>query len=75
MSLESVKEEYKKEVGNRHLAKKLPMEDLDQMFSEIDKASSMQEFVDVVMSSEEVYKISAAITIIAAEVTVLNKNF
>ena len=48
MTLESIKEEYKREVGNEQVTKQLPMEDLDQMFSEIDDASSLQEFIDVV---------------------------
>ena len=65
MTLESIKEEYKREVGNEQVTKQLPMEDLDQMFSEIDDASSLQEFIDVVnLWSQDAIRIGAAMVIL-----------
>lgn len=65
MTLESIKEEYKREVGNEQVTKQLPMEDLDQMFSEIDDASSLQEFIDVVnLWSQESVRVGAAAVIL-----------
>jgi hypothetical protein len=65
MTLESIKEEYKREVGNEQVTKQLPMEDLDQMFSEIDDASSLQEFIDVVnLWSQESIRVGAAAVIL-----------
>ena len=65
MTLESIKEEYKREVGNQQVTKQLPMEDLDQMFSEIDEASSLQEFIDVVnLWSQESIRVGAAAVIL-----------
>ena len=65
MTLESIKEEYKREVGNEQVTKQLPMEDLDQMFSEIDEASSLQEFIDVVnLWSQESIRVGAAAVIL-----------
>ena len=48
MTLETIKAEYKRETGNQQVVKQLPMEDLDQMFEEIDEAKTLQEFIDVV---------------------------
>lgn len=65
MTLDSIKEEYKRETGNQQVTKQLPMEDLDQMFAEIDEASSLQEFIDVVsLWSEESIRIGAAAVIL-----------
>ena len=65
MTLTSIKEEYKREVGNIQVMKQLPMEDLDQMFSEIDDASSLQEFIDVVnLWSQESIRVGAAAVIL-----------
>lgn len=65
MTLESIKEEYKREVGNEQVTRQLPMEDLDQMFSEIDDASSLQEFIDVVnLWSQESIRVGAATVIL-----------
>ena len=65
MTLESIKEEYKREVGNQQVTKQLPMEDLDQMFSEIDEATSLQEFIDVVsLWSKEAIRVGAAAVIL-----------
>ena len=65
MNLESIKEEYKREVGNQQVTKQLPMEDLDQMFSEIDEATSLQEFIDVVsLWSQEAVRIGVATVIL-----------
>jgi hypothetical protein len=65
MTLESIKEEYKREVGNQQVTKQLPMEDLDQMFSEIDEATSLQEFIDVVSFwSNEAIRVGAAAVIL-----------
>ena len=63
--IESIKEEYKREVGNQQVTKQLPMEDLDQMFSEIDEATSLQEFIDVVnLWSQEAIRVGAAAVIL-----------
>ena len=65
MTLESIKEEYKREVGNEQVTKQLPMEDLDQMFAEIDEATSLQEFIDVVnLWSQESIRVGAAAVIL-----------
>jgi hypothetical protein len=65
MTLESIKEEYKREVGNQQVTKQLPMEDLDQMFTEIDEATSLQEFIDVVnLWSQEAVRVGAAAVIL-----------
>jgi hypothetical protein len=65
MTLDSIKEEYKREVGNQQVTKQLPMEDLDQMFSEIDEATSLQEFIDVVsLWSNEAIRVGAAAVIL-----------
>ena len=65
MNLESIKEEYKREVGNQQVTKQLPMEDLDQMFSEIDEATSLQEFIDVVnLWSQEAIRVGAEAVIL-----------
>jgi hypothetical protein len=65
MTLDSIKEEYKREVGNQQVTKQLPMEDLDQMFTEIDEATSLQEFIDVVnLWSQEAVRVGAAVVIL-----------
>jgi len=65
MTLDSIKEEYKREVGNQQVTKQLPMEDLDQMFAEIDEAISLQEFIDVVnLWSQEAVRIGGAAVIL-----------
>jgi hypothetical protein len=65
MTLDSIKEEYKREVGNQQVTKQLPMEDLDQMFTEIDEATSLQEFIDVVnLWSQEAVRVGAAAVIL-----------
>jgi hypothetical protein len=65
MTLDSIKEEYKREVGNQQVTKQLPMEDLDQMFIEIDEATSLQEFIDVVnLWSQEAVRVGAAAVIL-----------
>jgi hypothetical protein len=65
MTLDSIKEEYKREVGNQQVTKQLPMEDLDQMFTEIDEATSLQEFIDVVnLWSQEAVMVGAAAVIL-----------
>ena len=65
MTLESIKEEYKREVGNEQVTKQLPMEDLDQLFEEIDEANSLQDFCDVVSFwSKEAITIGSAMVIL-----------
>ena len=74
MTLESIKEEYKREVGNQQVTKQLPMEDLDQMFSEIDEATSLQEFIDVVnLWSQEAIRVGAA-SVILKRIVDLNEQ-
>jgi len=48
MTLEALKEEYKNEVILQQKIKELPTEDLDPMIEQIDEASTLQDFVDVV---------------------------
>jgi hypothetical protein len=65
MTLDSIKEEYKREVGNEQVVNQLPMEDLDQMFEEIDEATTLQEFIDVVgLWSQEAVRVGAATVIL-----------
>jgi hypothetical protein len=65
MTLESLKEEYKREVGNQQCVKQLPMDDLDQMFEEIDEANNLQDFLDVVGRwSHDAPRIGAAMVIL-----------
>ncbi len=65
MTLEQLKEEYKKEVKNQQVAKELPTEDLEQMFEEIDEAKNLQDFVDVVgLWSHDAPRIGAAMVIL-----------
>ncbi len=65
MTLDSIKEEYKRELGNEQVTKQLPMEDLDQLFNEIDEASTLQEFIDVVsLWSHDAIRIGAATVIL-----------
>lgn len=65
MTLEDLKEQYKDEIGNQQCMKQLPMEDLDQMFSEIDETINLQDFLDVVgaWSKEAVYLGSAMVVL------------
>lgn len=65
MTLEFLKEEYKRETGNIQVTKQLPMEDLDQMFQEIDEATTLHEFIKVVSlwAGEAVY-VGAAMVIL-----------
>ena len=65
MTLEALKEEYKREVGNQQCVKQLPMDDLDQMFEQIDEANNLQDFLDVVsLWSQESVRIGAAMVIL-----------
>jgi hypothetical protein len=70
MDLTILKEEYKSETINMNnmIGKpesKMSQEDLDQMCEEIDEASTLQEFMDVVSSwSEESIRIGAAMVIL-----------
>ncbi len=65
MELDLLKEEYKRETGNQQAVKQLPMEDLDQMFEEIDEAKTLQEFLDVVsLWSQESVTIGPAMVIL-----------
>jgi hypothetical protein len=65
MTLDSIKEEYKREVGNEQVVNQLLMEDLDQMFEEIDEATTLQEFIDVVgLWSQEAVRVGAATVIL-----------
>jgi hypothetical protein len=65
MTLESIKEEYKRETSNIQAVKQLPMEDLDQMFEEIDEAGNLQDFIDVVkLWSQESVRIGGAMVIL-----------
>lgn len=65
MELTAIKEEYKREVSNQQVVKQLPMEDLDQMFEEIDEAATLQDFLDVVgMWSQEAVRIGAAMVVL-----------
>ena len=65
MTLDSIKEEYKRETGNQQVSKQLPMEDLDQMFEEIDEANTLQEFMDVVgLWSQDSVRVGAATVIL-----------
>ncbi len=65
MELTVIKEEYKREVSNQQVVKQLPMEDLDQMFEEIDEAATLQDFLDVVgMWSQEAVRIGAAMVVL-----------
>ena len=65
MTLESIKEEYKKEAGNQQVVKQLPMEDLDKMFEEIDEAVNLQDFIDVVnFWSQDAVRIGGAMVIL-----------
>lgn len=65
MELNLLKEEYKRETGNQQAVKQLPMEDLDQMFEEIDEAKTLQDFIDVVSSwSQESVTIGPAMVIL-----------
>ena len=65
MTLDSIKEEYKRETGNQQSVKQLPMEDLDQMFEQIDEASTLQDFLDVVaLWSQDAVRIGAAMVVL-----------
>lgn len=70
MTLESIKEEYKSESINMNnmIGKpesKMSQEDLDQMCAEIDEATTLQDFMDVVSSwSAESIRIGAALVIL-----------
>ena len=70
MTLESIKEEYKNESINMNnmIGKpesKMSQEDLDQMCAEIDEATTLQDFMDVVSSwSAESIRIGAALVIL-----------
>ncbi len=65
MELSVLKEEYKKETSHIQAVKQLPMEDLDQMFEEIDEASTLNDFVKVVsLWSQESVEIGAAMVIL-----------
>lgn len=65
MTLEALKEEYKKEVKHQQVVKELPTDDLDQMFEEIDEAKNLQDFVDVVaLWSKDAPRIGAAMVIL-----------
>lgn len=65
MELSLLKEEYKRETSNIQAVKQLPMEDLDQMFEEIDEASTLNDFVKVVsLWSQESVIIGAAMVIL-----------
>lgn len=65
MTLEVLKEEYKREVGNQQCVKQLPMNDLDQMFEEIDEANNLQDFLDVVgLWSQDAVRIGAAMVVL-----------
>lgn len=65
MTLDSIKEEYKRETGNIQVTKQLPMEDLDQMFEEIDEAKTLQDFLDVVsLWSQDAIRIGAAAVVL-----------
>jgi hypothetical protein len=61
MTLDLIKEEYKRAIGNEQVVKQFPMEDLDQMFEEIDEATTLQDFIDVVgLWSQEAVRVGAA---------------
>ena len=65
MTLDALKEEYKREVGNQQCVKQLPMDDLDQMFEEIDEANNLQDFLDVVgLWSQDAVRIGAAMVVL-----------
>jgi len=65
MTLVDLKEEYKRELGNKQCEKQLPMEDLDQMFGEIDDATNLQDFLDVVgLWSQDAVRIGAAMVVL-----------
>jgi hypothetical protein len=65
MTLEALKEEYKREVGYQQVVKQMPMEDTDQMFAEIDESKSLQDFCDVVGRwSHDAVRIGAAMVIL-----------
>ena len=65
MDLDLIKEEYKSETINIQHTKQLPIDDLEQMFSEIDSTSSLQEFIDVVnLWSQDAIRIGAAMVIL-----------
>ena len=62
---ENLKEEYKREIGNKQAVKQLSMDDLDQMSEEIDEAISLQDFLDVVGAwSNDVIRIGAAMVVL-----------
>ena len=63
--LKTLTEAYKNEIGNIQCTKQLPMEDLDQMFNEIDKADNLQDFIDVVGRwSQDAIRIGGAMVIL-----------
>lgn len=70
MTLDSIKEEYKSETINMNnmIGKpetKMSQEDLDQMCEEIDEASNLQEFMDVVgLWSQDSIRVGAATVIL-----------
>lgn len=70
MTLESIKEEYKRETTNLnnmigHSETKISQADLDQMFNEIDDATNLQDFIDVVnLWSKDAIRIGAAMVIL-----------
>ncbi|MBP7845859.1 MAG: hypothetical protein KA007_00280 [Candidatus Pacebacteria bacterium] len=65
MTLDALKEEYKREVGNQQCVKQLPMDDLDQMFEEIDEANNLQDFLDVVGRwSHDAVRIGSAMVVL-----------
>tara|TARA_R110000868_G_scaffold410244_1_gene697747 strand:- start:15 stop:239 length:225 start_codon:yes stop_codon:yes gene_type:complete len=65
MNLDLIKDEYKSETINIQHTKQLPIDDLEQMFDEIDSASSLQEFIDVVnLWSKDAIRIGAAMVIL-----------
>ena len=65
MNLDLIKDEYKSETINIQHTKQLPIDDLEQMFDEIDSTSSLQEFIDVVnLWSKDAIRIGAAMVIL-----------
>lgn len=70
MTLDSIKEEYKRETVNMNNMTgkpetKMSQEDLDKMFEEIDEATTLQDFLDVVgLWSQDAIRIGAAAVVL-----------
>lgn len=70
MDLSILKEEYKRETTNMNNmignpSNKMSQEDIDQMCEQIDEATTLQEFIDVVNAwSQDAIRIGAAMVIL-----------